>query len=133
MFGYNNPKCVTVTLSDPTKDNTYHILRVPSRTDKIEILEAWAVSDTTVTLGDGTGVALRLYDYGTAGSSASGTVSASLGGTTVTWTAGTPKAFTISEGTMEDSHYLVVGYDETGTIAPLNITVGVIYVDGVGA
>lgn len=133
MFGYDNVHVVTVSLSDPTKDNTYKLLRVPSRNDKIEILAAWAESDTTVTLGSGTGIALRLYNYSTAGTSASGTVSASLGGTAVTWTAGTPKTFTISEGTMEDSEYLVVGYDESGTIAPLNLTVSVEYVIGVGA
>jgi hypothetical protein len=133
MFGYNNPKEVVVTIADPTKDNYYKLFRVPSRTTKIEILEAWAESDTTVTLGNGTGIALTLLDYGTAGTANVGTVSSALGGTAVTWTANTPKEFTISEGTMDATDYLCLKYDESGSIAPLNLTVGIIYVDGVGA
>ncbi len=135
MFGYDNVKVATVIISDPGADNYFKLLRVPARTAKIEILEAWAESDTTITLGNGTGIALTLYNYGTTGTSVvtNGTLSSTLGGTTVTWTAITPKNFTISEGTMTAGQYLVVKYDETGTIAPKNITVSVAYVEGVGA
>ena len=133
MFGYDNVHTVVVAISDPTADNYYKLLRVPSRVTKIEVLEAWAESDVTVTLGEGTGIALTLLDYGTAGTAVSGTVSSALGGTTITWTANTPKEFTISEGTMDASDYLVLKYDETGTVAPLNLIVGVNYVLGVGA
>lgn len=133
MFGYDNVHVVTVTISDPTADNYYKILRVPSRNTKVEILEAWAETDTTITLGNGTGIALTLLDYGTAGTAVGGTVSSALGGTTVTWTACTPKTFTISEGTMDATDYLCVHYDETGTVAPLNVTIGVAYAVGVGA
>jgi len=133
MFGYDNVHTVVVAISDPTADNYYKLLRVPSRVTKIEVLEAWAESDVTVTLGEGTGIALTLLDYGTAGTAVSGTVSSALGGTTITWTANTPKEFTISEGTMDANDYLVLKYDETGTVAPLNLIVGVNYVLGVGA
>ncbi len=135
MFGYDNPKCVTVTISDPGADNYYKVFRVPARTAKIEILEAWAESDTAVTKGAGTGIALTLYNYGTSGTAvvAAGTLTSALGGTAVTWTAAQPKSFTVLEGTMTAGQYLVLKYDETGAIAPKNITVGVIYVDGVGA
>ena len=135
MIGYLNPKTVTVVISDPGADNYYKIMRVPSRMDKIEIISAWAESDTTVTLGNGTGIALTLYNYGTAGTAVqtAGTLTSALGGTAVTWTAANPKSFTVSEGTMTASQYLVLKYDETGTVAPLNITVGIEYVDGVGA
>lgn len=132
-FGYDNVHTMTVVISDPTADSTPPIFRVPSRNTKIEIIAAWANSDTTVTLGNGTGIALTLLDYGTAGTAVEGTVSSALGGTTVTWTANTPKTFTISEGTMDAGDYLMLKYDETGTIAPLNVTVGIEYVIGVGA
>jgi hypothetical protein len=134
IAGYN-PKAVTFAVADPTKDNTYKLMRVPSKAAKIEIISAWAEIDTTITLGNGTGIALQLMNYGTAGTAvvASGTLAGTLGGTTVTWTANVPKAFTVSEGTMTAEQYLVLEYDESGTIAPLNVTVGIEYVDGVGA
>lgn len=133
MFGYDNVHSVTVCMSDPTADTAGAIFRVPSRLTKIEILEAWASIDTAIS-GSGTTVVLRLLDYGTAGTAVAGTVSATLGGTaTGDWTADTPRTFTISEGTMDASDYLMLSYDETGTVAPLNITVGIAYVSGVGA
>jgi len=108
-------------------------MKVPNRNTKIEILEAWAVSDTGVTLGNGTGIALTLLDYGTAGAGNIGTVSSVLGGTTVTWTATTPKAFTLSDGTLGAGKWLYVKYDETGTVAPLNLDIEIHWVVGVGA
>jgi len=133
MFGYDNQHTVSFSFSDPTADSTFPIWRVPAGITKIEILEAWASSDTTVTKGNGTGIALTLLDYGTAGAGNVGTVSSVLGGTAVTWTANTPKAFTISDGTLDASDYLFVKYDEEGTVAPLNITGGFVWVSGVGA
>ena len=132
-FGRDIQHTVSVVLSDPTADSTPPIWRVPSEITKIEILEGWASSATLVTLGEGTGIALTLLDYGTAGTAVEGTVTSALGGTTITWTANTPKEFTISEGTLDANDYLMVKYDETGTVAPLNITIGFTWVSGVGA
>ena len=132
-FAYDDVRVSHVTISDPTKDNYYPVMKVPNRNTKIEILEAWACSDTGVTLGNGTGVALTLLDYGTAGTANIGTVSSVLGGTTVTWTATTPKAFTLSDGTLGAGKWLYCYYDETGTVAPLNIDIEVHWVVGVGA
>lgn len=133
MFGYDNVRVQTNVLSDPTQDGTFLLFRVPSRNSKAEILSAVAWSDTTVTLGSGTGFALTLYDMGSAGTAIGGTISAALGGTAVTWTANQPKAFTISEGTIDGGDYVGVLYNEEGTIAPLNITIQVDWVNGVGA
>ena len=133
VFGRDNQHTVVVSFSDPTADSTPPIWRVPSELTKIEILEAWASSDTTVTLGSGTGIALTLLNYGSAGTASEGTVTSALGGTTITWTANTPKAFTMSDGTMDASDYLMVKYDESGTIAPLNLTIGFTWISGVGA
>lgn len=133
MFGYSNVKTVTINVADPTEDNVFLIAKISDRMAHVEILEAWAVIDTTVTLGNGTGVALTLLDYGTGGTANVGTVSDILGGTTVTWTTQVPKDFVLSEGTFDGGHYLALKYDETGTIAPLNLTVSVNYVEGASA
>lgn len=133
MFGYDNVKVQTNVLSDPTQDGTFLLFRVPSRNTKAEILSAVAWTDTTVTLGNGTGIALTLYDMGSTGTATPGTIAATIGGTAVTWTANVPKAFTISEGTLDGGDYVGVLYNETGTVAPLNLTIQVDWVNGVGA
>ena len=61
-------------------------------------------------------------------------VASALGATgTGDWTANVPRDFTISEGTLDGGDYLCVGYIESGTIAPKNITVNFEWVNGVGA
>lgn len=134
MFAYDNVHSVTFAVSDPGADATIPIWKVPSRYTKIEILAANAVCDTSVVDGVGTAFTLRLLDYGSAGTAVAGTVSATLGAAgTGDWTANTPRAFTISEGTMDAGDWLTLKYDETGTIAPKNIIVQVDFVSGVGA
>jgi len=133
MFGYDNVHPVVVTISDPQGDGTLIVFKIPSRWDKAELLSGYAVSDTTITKGSGTGIALRLLDMGSTGTAVSGTMTSSLGGTDVTWTQHVPKALTVSEGTIDASDYIGLVYDETGTVAPLNITVQLDFVNGVGA
>lgn len=134
MFGYDNVRTEVVTISDPGADGTLVIWKAPTRLAKIEILEAWAVCDTTVSAGVGTAFTLRLLDYGAAGTAVGGTITATLGAAgTGDWTANTPRAFTISEGTLDGGDYICLLYDETGDVAPKNITVGFSWVSGVGA
>ncbi len=130
MWAYSNVHTLTVNFADPTEDNVFLLGKLSSRMAHVEILEAWAVVDTTITLGNGTGIALTLLDYGTGGTVNSGTVSSILGGTAVTWTTQVPKDFVISEGTFTGGRYLALKYDETGTIVPLNLTVSVNWVEG---
>ena len=133
MFGYDAVRSVAVSLSDPTADGTYLIWRAPVRATKIEILRASAVLDTAIA-GVGTAIALNLVDRGTAGTATATDVSSALGAAgTGDWTANAPRDFTISEGTMDGGDYLCLGYNETGTVAPLNITVFIEWVNGVGA
>ena len=133
MFGYDNARTDTVVLSDPGASGTFPIWRAPSRATKVEILSAWAVCDTAIA-GVGTAITLTLLDRGTAGTATATSVSVALGAAgTGDWTAGTPRAFTISEGTLDSTDYLCVGYIEAGTIAPKNITIGIEWVSGVGA
>lgn len=134
MFAYDNVHSVSVVIADPTTDLTIPIFKIPSRYTKVEILAASAVCDTTISAGVGTAFTLRLLDYGAAGTAVAGTVSATLGAAgTGDWTAVVPRSFTISEGTMDGGDWLVLKYDETGTVAPLNILVQVDFVSGVGA
>jgi len=133
MFGYSNVHTVTMNFADPTEDNVFMLAKFSSRFAHVEILEAWAVIDTTITLGNGTGIALTLLDYGAGGTANVGTVSDILGGTAVTWTTQIPKDFVLAEGTFTGGHYLAVKYDEIGTITPLNLTVSVNYVEGAAA
>lgn len=133
-FGYDAVRSETVVLSDPGADGTFLIWRAPSRAAKVEIIEAWGASDTEVKDGAGTAFTLRLADKGAAGTSTISYVSATLGAAgTGDWSANVPRAFTISEGTLDGGDYLAVVYDETGTVAPKNITIGFSWVSGVGA
>lgn len=133
-FGYYNTREQTIALSDLTADGTVPIFKVPARNAKIEILEATATLDTTISAGVGTTVVLQLVDMGGAGTTLAGTVASALGAAgTGDWTKNVPRAFTVSDGTLDAGDWLAVHYDETGAVAPLNMIVTFVWVDGVGA
>jgi len=136
-FGRDIQYTVSVCIADPQADKTLPIWRVPAEITKIEILEAWVVSDTALSAGTANGRECTLLD---GGADASGTSAISntvggtdAGGTFAAWTASTPKAFTISEGTLDGGDYVNFKYNETGTDAPKNLLVWFAYVSGVGA
>lgn len=136
VFGYDNQYSMSVIISDPAGDKSLPVWQVPSAVTKIEILEAEVLSDTALSAGTVNGRAISLLNGGTAGDGTdtiAAAVGTATGGTHAAWTANTPKAFTISEGTMTAGQWLVVKYDETGTDAPLNIVVNWTYVHGIGA
>ena len=131
MFGFYNVKSVLAVISDPTADSTPSIWYVPERCNEISLTEAWAEIDTAIASAAGTGIALTLLDFGTAGTANLGTLTSILGGTGHAWVAGAPQAFTlVSAPQMSGGRYLKVKYDETGTIAPLNISIGWNWVNG---
>lgn len=131
MFGYDHVATVQRTISDPGADGTFPIFRVPSRIAKAEIIAAWAAIDTAIS-GAGTIVQLTLLDGGASGTLAAGTLSAALGASgTGDWSANVPRSFTISEGTLDGGDYVLLKYDESGTIAPKNIYVEIHWVSGV--
>ena len=133
MFGYDNVHTEVVTISEPAADGTLVIWRAPARHTSVEVLEAWAACDTEIA-GAGTQVALTLVDRGPAGTATPSTVAPTVGtASTGDWTANTPREFTLTEGTLDGGDYLCLVYDETGTAAPKNITVGFSWVSGVGA
>ena len=131
MFGFYNVRSELAVISDPTADSTPCVWYVPSRISEVSILEAWAECDTAIALAAGTGIALTLLDFGTAGTANLGTLTSILGGTGVAWTKNTPKAFTMATAAqISGGRYLKLKYDESGTIAPLNITIGWNWVAG---
>ena len=133
MFGYDNVHTVTVCVSDPTADAVIPIWKAPTRLAKVEILEAWILSDTAIA-GASTQIAAALVDKGPAGTATESLMTGTLGtATTGDWAALTPRNFTITEGTIDGGDYVALKYDETGTIAPLNLVVGFNWVSGVGA
>lgn len=133
MFAYDHVIPVNAVISDPGADGTINIWKVPARMTKCEVIEAWAQIDTAIA-GEGTTVVLSLFDMGTAGTTVGGTICSALGASgTGDWSANTPRAFTISGGTLAAGHYVALKYDEAGTVAPKNITVSFTVVPGVGA
>lgn len=115
-IGYNNIKTFQVCIGDPTADKNPMLFRAPRGGAIIEALEA--VSSVTITHGDGTGLLFTVYNGGTSGT-AQTVVGSALGGTTSTWTAQVPRAFSLSANVeMTEGEYLWVAYDETGTVAP---------------
>lgn len=136
MFAYDVKHTVTWQWSDTTADASYKAWRVPTGVAKIEILEAFVVSDTALGAGTANGRAVSLLNGGTAGTATAtlcGAVGTATGGTHAAWVAHTVKEFTVSEGTMTEGQYLIVKYNETGSDAPLNLYGQITYVQGVGA
>ena len=113
---------------DPAADESWLVWRTPAA---LEIKRAYAV--TTATTGpSGTDYfSVQLQNGGTDGTG-SAAVSATMGGTGG-WTADTPVAATVSEGTLATGEWLKVVYDEAGTVAPGDVTITVDYVLGTGA
>lgn len=137
VFGRDIQYTVSVAISDFAGNNTLAIWRVPAALTKIEILEAWVGVDVTKGAGTVNGMDVALYD---GGADAAGTdlLTNRLGGTGVggtfpAWTANTPQDWTLAEGTLDAGDYVVLDYVESGTDAPLNMVVGLVYVSGVGA
>jgi hypothetical protein len=137
MFNYDNVKSVTVCLSDPTADAAIPIWRVPAEVSKIEILRAWVVPHVTLAAGSANYFQVGLFNGGTSGT-AETAMAVQLGtaivatGTAPGWAVATLYPLVISEGTMTAGQWLVVDYDETGTVAhPFSVHFE--YVHGVGA
>jgi hypothetical protein len=118
---------VPLHIADPQADKAVPKWRAPSDGGKTTIKKATLVPDTTLAAGTANGWTVQLFNYGTAGTSVVGTITAELGaavgGTFPGWTAGVPVDFTITDGELDSGEYVAVDYDETGTVAPLNIDV----------
>lgn len=131
MFG--SRKVVSaVVFTDPAADKYIPILRAPVDAH-ITIESAYICPDTTVSASTTNYYELTLMNGGAAGT-AQDAISDVVGNQAVAWTANTPKAMTIVDGSgkLTDAQWLVAKYNEEGTVGPGRITVVVEYVLGLG-
>lgn len=130
-----NIKSIIVPLADTASDwqggpVVANVFKAPSSTygGGITILRAYATNQAAT--GAGTGFALALLNYGTAGTAVAGTIAAAIGGTGDPWAAGTPKSFTISDGEIDADEWIVLSKTETNSSDPSRCYVVIQYVDG---
>lgn len=131
MFGSENIRSLSFRIGDPGADNKQiHLWRAPKA---CEILRAYIVVQNAQ--GAGSAGEFALHNYGTAGTSVSGTVAGAKGGTASAsrLSAATPAAYTLTEGTMAEGEWLVLDYQETGDWVEQQVTISIDYVAGVGA
>lgn len=128
----NQRLVATIIIADPGQDGRLPVLKVPDdHTFTIE--SAKVVPDRTTAASTA-----NYYEVSLENGGAAGTAQTVIGGTaggTPGWTAATPESITITSGSgdLTEGQYLVVNYQETGTVAPGNIAVIVEYVDGIGS
>lgn len=118
----------SVTIADPTADKVYPVFKVPAGVGQMQVVSCIAATDTALAEGDTNVVALTLQDGGADGTgttAVSGEVSNKATGSNGAWAAGTGahKTFTINERLLDEGDVLTLKYDETGTVAPLNVRV----------
>lgn len=118
LAGYD-VQVTSFMFADQTADRLFGVLKAPAvgATIKAAYLlptasfNADANNHYTVTIMDG-------------GADGTGTVSmGSFGGASVDTTANTAEAFTMTSYSVDGGDWINVNYDETGTVAPGNITV----------
>lgn len=136
MFGSENIKTATLVInSDPgATDEIFYLMKAPR---ELTVLSAYMVSEQTQNAG--TAVLMRLENWGTAGTTVGGTVTANKGGTATAsqLTARTPVTATVdtAQDNVTSGQWLVVRYAEEGTgwISGDRFTYVVNYVIGLGA
>lgn len=127
-----NRHVLTVTITDPGQDARIPLWKVPA--DHMHTVEAaYATADRATAAHADNHFELTLQN---GGSDQSGTdaISDAIGGVGG-WAANTAKNFAITSGSggIEAGDWLMLKYDESGTVAPGIITVSIEYVDGVGS
>jgi hypothetical protein len=127
-----NRHIVTVVVYDPGQDARIPLFQVPA--DHVFTVEAaYATADRATAAHADNHFELTLQN---GGSDQSGTdaISDEIGGVGG-WAANTHKDFTIVDGSgdIEAGDWLMLDYDESGTVAPGLIAVTIEYVDGIGS
>ena len=131
----NALQSMTIPLPDTASDwqgdtKVANVYRAPSAAlgGAIKIVRAYATNQAAT--GAGTGFALTLLNYGTAGTAVAGTISDALGGTADAWAAGTPKEFTITDGDLDADEWLAVLKDEENSSDPSRCYLVIQYLHG---
>lgn len=128
MFGAYDVKTTQVFLAyDPAADKDIPVFIAPKA---CEIVGAKATITTTLAASTANYFDLALYNgltLGTALTAVAGTIGGTAG-----WTAVTPVAFTITNGTLAAGDVLKVRYNEEGTGTFTSMLLSINYVLGVG-
>lgn len=109
----SNILSITTVVPDPTADDSIHLYRFPV---KGRIRGAYAVARDTLAAGTVNYYEVNLLNGGTAGTAT--TVASGTAGGTGGWTADTPATITISTPGFSAGEWVVLNYQETGTVAP---------------
>jgi hypothetical protein len=136
MFNYGNVHTVVFNITDPAASVTLPFFTCPSRDTYVEILQAFVSCDTLLASGTTNGRQVNLVNMGTAGTATtviSSVAGSATGGTYSAWVANTPRALTLTAGTVLASQYVGLQYAEAGTDAFKNLTVVVHYTVGKGS
>lgn len=118
IAGYNT-QITTVTFPDQAGDDIMPGFRAPAV--GATILRAVAIADTTFDADGSNHYTVSLIDGGATGIGTD--VMGSAGGASVDWTADTEKELVLTQDAVDGDDWVHVQYDETGTVAPGNITV----------
>ena len=128
ISGYNH-NVTSVMFADQTADEVFGIMVAPY--GGMTVKAAYAIPTATVNASTANYYDLELFDGG-----ATGTATTSIGtaGGTGGWTDVTKATFTLNSSltNLDAGDCLMVQYDETGTVAPGEITVIVEWVHGQG-
>lgn len=125
ISGYNT-KIFTTTFPDQAGDDVIPGFRAPAV--GATILRAVIIPDATFDADGSNHYTVSLIDGGADGTGT--TAMASVGGASVDFTADTEAEMTITNDSVDGSDWIHVKYDETGTVAPGNITVCVEWTAG---
>lgn len=129
MFASQNTKSVLFSVAyDPAADETWPVFRAPKA---LEITAVYATVANDVSASTANYFTVQLLNGDTDGTGTAA-LTAAIGGT-AGWTGLTPKAGTVSEGTLAAGEVVLASYDETGTGTFTQITIQIDYVDGLGA
>jgi hypothetical protein len=129
MFGSEVVYPVTISIDyDPAADDVLPLFVAPRACE--------VISANATTVNDVAANTANYFDIALRNGGAAGTATTALGGTiggTAGWTGGTPKTFTVSEGTLAVNDVVTLVYNEegTGTFTQMLVQLNIVY--GVGA
>lgn len=125
IAGYNT-KITSVRFPDFAGDGKVPLFKAPAV--GATVLRAYAIPDAAFDADGSNHYTVRLLDGGQAGVGTD--VMAAAGGASVDWTAFTEKALALSAPSVDGGDWVIVQYDEQGTVAPGNLVVCVEWTAG---
>lgn len=126
IAGYNR-KVTSICIPDPAGDITVLVMRAPF--GGMRIHNAYASCSAAVTADATNKITMSLLDGGAAGAGTT-EMATRVGGASVGWAANEGHALTISQAELDEGDHLLFKYDESGTVAPGDVTLTVEWTQG---